>query len=69
MTDNLARCCDTCRFNSFDMDGTFCLHPKSLEISRGYGASNNRMGLEGHCQTGRWGNKPAIVSALWEPKS
>lgn len=55
-----------CKYWSYDMDGTFCTHPKSFEIAPVFGASTNRMGLEGLCMTNQYGNKPEIPFALWE---
>jgi len=31
------RHCSNCRFWSYDMDGTFCAHPKSLKETNGFG--------------------------------
>lgn len=64
----MEKSCDrSCKFWAYDMDGDFCCHPKSFEIAPSFGASTNRMGLEGHCQTNKYGNKPAVAYALWEP--
>lgn len=61
--------CDrSCKFWTYDMDGDYCTHPKSFEIAPTFGASCNRMSVEGHCQTGLYGNKPAVVHALWEAR-
>lgn len=43
------KCDDSCRFWTFDMDGAYCLHKKSFEIAPVFGASTNRMSMEGHC--------------------
>ena len=58
--------CETCKFQAFDLDGFYCVHPKSMEIVPAFGASTNRMSVEGHCRTDKYGNKPEVAYALWE---
>lgn len=66
----MSKSCDrSCKWWHYDMDGVFCGHPKSFEIAPVFGASTNRMGLEGHCMTDKHGNKPAVAYALWEKRS
>lgn len=66
---NPAGSCDmSCKYWTHDMDGAFCTHPKSFEIAPTWGASTNRMSVEGHCQTNKHGNNPAVPYALWEPR-
>lgn len=58
----------SCKYWTHDMDGDFCTHPVSFEIAPNFGASPNRMGLEGRCMTDKYGNKPEIAYELWEPR-
>jgi hypothetical protein len=62
-------CDQSCKFWSYDMDGEYCCHPKSFEIAPSFGASCNRMSLEGYCMTGLYGNSPKIVHELWENRN
>ncbi len=65
----MTKSCDSsCRFWTYDMDGEYCTHIKSFEIAPTYGASTNRMSVEGHCKTDQYGNKPDIAYALWEKR-
>lgn len=41
-----------CKYWAHDMDSTYCTHPKSFEIGPVFGASTNRMSIEGHCTGG-----------------
>lgn len=67
MTHNPDKKCDrSCRFWAHDMDSAYCGHPKSFEIAPTFGASTNRMGLEGLCMTDEYGNKPEVANVLWE---
>jgi hypothetical protein len=62
--------CDrSCRYWTHDMDGAYCVHPKSLEIAPCFYASTNRMSVEGHCMTNKYGNTPPVAYALWEPRN
>ena len=61
----MIRDCDTCAYHSFDMDGTFCTHPKSFEIAPVFGASTNRMSVEGHCRHNH-DDESKNTSALWK---
>lgn len=61
--------CDrSCKFWTYDMDGAYCTHPKSFEIAPTFGAGTNRMSVEGHCMTDKYGNTPAVAYALWEKR-
>lgn len=50
-----------CKHFGADPDGAYCGHPKSMEISNGFGAHPNRMSTEGHCTHGDNGKHE-----LWE---
>jgi hypothetical protein len=63
---NERKCDLSCRFWTYDMDGVFCQHPKSFEIAPVFGASTNRMSVEGHCRVGD-NLKPGERLVLWEP--
>jgi hypothetical protein len=67
-TNGSRNACDTCRFATFDMDGSYCASPKSFEISPTFGASLNRMSLEGYC-AGGWDDEAKNTRKLWEPKT
>lgn len=54
-----------CKYWAYDMDGCFCTHPKSMEIGHPYGASTNRMSLEGYC-TGCYDDKSKNQRQLFE---
>lgn len=56
-----------CKYYSFDMDDAFCAHPKSLDISNGYGCSLNRMIKEGLC-TGCYDDPKKNLRQLFERK-
>lgn len=61
-------CGHPCKHYAFDMDGSFCAHPKSFEIVPTFGASTNRMSREGHCM-GAYDDPVKNTRALWEPAS
>lgn len=56
-----------CKHWSYDMDGDYCAHPKSFEIAPTFGASTNRMSLEGHC-AGGWDDPSKNTRALYEAR-
>lgn len=55
-----------CKWCSYDMDGSFCVHPKSLEQSCGYGLSLNAMISTGLC-TGCNNDPNKNLRQLFEP--
>jgi hypothetical protein len=63
------KACDrSCKFLTYDMDGVYCTHPKSFEIAPTFGASTNRMSIEGHCTSGS--DDPAKNTlALWRARN
>lgn len=61
-------CSMSCKWWTHDMDGAFCAHPKSFEIAPTWGASTNRMSLEGHCMGG-YDDTSKNTLALWEPRN
>ena len=60
-------CGRKCRHWAYDMDGDYCAHPKSFEISPTFGCSTNRMSLEGHCMGG-YDDVSKNTLVLFEPK-
>ena len=58
-------CGQSCKWWTYDMDGAYCRHPKSFEIAPVWGASTNRMSLEGHCRGGYY-DETKNDRALWE---
>ena len=50
-----------CRYFGADPDGDYCRHPKSFEVSNGFGRSTNAMSREGLCTHGEKGKYE-----LWE---
>lgn len=54
-----------CKYATFDMDGEYCAHPKSFELTF-YGASTNRMIAEGLC-VGCCDDPAKNTRELWEP--
>lgn len=68
VSDMTERKCDySCAFWTYDMDGTYCAHAMSFEIAPTFGASTNRMSLEGHCSD-NFDDKSKNTLALWVPR-
>ena len=63
----MEKSCETCEYKTYDMDGLYCEHPTSLEISGGFGRSLNAMTLERLCFHGNDNEKGTFE--LWEIKT
>lgn len=62
------QCGRSCKYWTYDMDGVYCVHPVSFEVAPTFGASTNRMSIEGHCRSG-YDDPTKNDLALWEPTS